>query len=253
MGAPRDASVVTSTPPLSPMASSLPLAAQGNSVAAWKTGWVTTIILAILVAVFLAESAQPGGSESDWVLYGMGAITPDTLSSGHLWRLAASMFLHIGLIHLLGNAIALFWLGRMAERLYGPLRYVGIYLLAGLGGSLLTALVGASALTVGASGAIWGIMGSLLVGSWRNHDRAGRIGGREIRQSIVGMVILNAIISLSPGVSLTAHAGGFLVGALLGAAIPFRGEEGQRIRVLGIIMGIVALASSGALLLTAWA
>jgi len=253
LGPPYPAPALASGRPLPSPPLSAPLAAPGDGAAAWKTGWATNVVLAILGAVFLIENARPGGSESRWVLYSMGAITPDTLSGGHLWRLVASTFLHIGLVHLLGNAIALFWLGRMAERLYGPLRYAGIYLSAGLGGAVLTALVGVSALTAGASGAIWGIMGALLIGSWRNRDRAGRIGGREIRQSIAGVIILNALISLTPGVSLTAHAGGFLAGAALGAVIPFKGGEGRRTRALGAAVGIVALASSGALLLTALA
>lgn len=244
------AAFIPALPSSSPAA---PLAPARKDIAAWKTGWATTAVLLILLAIFLAENARPGGPNSDWVLFDMGAITPDTISGGHLWRLVASMFLHIGIIHLLGNAIALFWIGRMAERLYGPLRYLGIYLLAGLGGSVFTALVGAAALTVGASGAIWGVMSALLIGSWRNCDRDGRIGGREIRQSIAGVIILNAIMSLTPGVSLTAHAGGFLVGAILGGIIPFEGGEGRRMRTLGAAIGVIALLSAGALLLTALA
>lgn len=211
----------------------------------------TTLILLVLAGVFLLESTQPGGSESEAVLRGMGAITPDTLSGGQLWRLVASMFLHIGPIHLLGNAIALFWLGRMAERLYGPLRFVGIYLLTGLGGAVLTSLVSGAALTAGASGAIWGIMGALLAGSWRNQDRQGRMAGREFRQSIVGVIILNALISLTPGVSLTGHLGGFLSGVALGLIIPFEGDGAPWTRALGRAIGVAALVASGALLLTA--
>jgi rhomboid protease GluP len=171
------------------------------------------------------ESARPGGSESRDVLYAFGATTPDTLTSGQLWRLVAATFLHIGLVHLVGNAMALFWLGHMAERLYGPLRFLGLYLLAGLGGSLLTVFAGTQALSAGASGAIWGLMGALLIGSWRNPDRRGRMDGREIRQSIAGAIILNVIVSFMPGVSLTVHLGGFVVGGTLAWAIPFRGGE----------------------------
>src|ERR687884_919158 len=127
------------------------------------------------------ESARPGGSESMDVLYAFGATTADTITSGQLWRLVAATFLHIGLIHLVGNAMALFWLGHMAERLYGPLRFLGLYLLAGIGGSVLTVFAGTQALSAGASGAIWGLMGALLIGSWRNPDRRGGMGGRGMR------------------------------------------------------------------------
>jgi rhomboid protease GluP len=216
----------------------------------WRAGWATDAILLILLAVFLVESARPGGSQSVFVLWTMGAITPTTLSQGHVWRLVASIFLHIGITHLIGNAIAIFWLGRMAERLYGPLRYVGIFLLSGLGGALLTALLGTAAITAGASEAIWGIMGALLVGSWQHRGADAAIDTREVRQSIVGVIILNAFISLTPGVSLTSHAGGCLVGATLGAIIPFAGTAGGKGRALGAAVGIGALVSAGALLLS---
>src|SRR5919199_6967549 len=147
-------------------------------------GPVTLGLLLVLAVVFVMESARPGGSENMDVLYAFGAITGDTITSGQLWRLVAATFLHIGLVHLVGNAIALFWLGRMAEQLYGPLRFLGLYLLAGLGGSLLTVFAGTQVLTAGASGAIWGIMGALLIGSWRNPGRGGGIDGRGVRQSI---------------------------------------------------------------------
>src|SRR5918911_5447808 len=104
------------------------------------------------------ESARPGGSESMDVLYAFGATTADTITSGQLWRLVAATFLHIGLIHLVGNAMALFWLGHMAERLYGPLRFLGLYLLAGLGGLLLTLSARAQILPAGGSWAVLGIM-----------------------------------------------------------------------------------------------
>ena len=207
-------------PPRPPVA---PVARRTASLA--NLGPVTLCLLLALAVVFIMESARPGGSESRDVLYAFGTTTPDTITSGQLWRLVAATFLHIGLVHLVGNAMALFWLGRMAERLYGPLRFLGLYLLAGLGGSLLTVFAGTHVLSAGASGAIWGIMGALLIGSWRNPDRRGRMDGREIRQSITGAIILNVIVSLTPGVSLTAHLGGFLVGGTLAWAIPFRGGE----------------------------
>jgi membrane associated rhomboid family serine protease len=190
-----------------------------------KLAPATLCLLVVLAVVFAMESARPGGSESMDVLFAFGATTPDTITSGQLWRLVAATFLHIGLVHLVGNAMALFWLGRMAERLYGPLRFLGLYLLAGLGGSLLTVFAETQVLTAGASGAIWGIMGALLIGSWRNPDRRGRMDGREIRQSIAGAILLNVFVSLTPGVSLTAHLGGFVVGGTLAWAIPFRGGE----------------------------
>src|SRR5919201_129223 len=213
---PRQAEVGVGTAPLPPSAFRLP----SSNLAP-----VTLGLLLVLAVVFVMESARPGGSESRDVLYAFGAATADTITSGQLWRLVAATFLHIGLVHLVGNAMALFWLGRMAERLYGPLRFLGLYLLAGLGGSLLTVLAGTQALSAGVSGAIWGLMGALLIGSGRNPDRRGRMDGREIRQSIAGAIILSVIVSFMPGVSLTAHLGGFLVGGTLAWAIPFRGGE----------------------------
>lgn len=212
---------------------------------------ITLLLLAAMAVVFLVESLQPGGSESADTLYAMGAITPDTLRDGQAWRLVTSCFLHIGLVHLAGNAMTLFWLGRLAERLYGPLRYLGIFIAAGLGGALLSVWV-APALEAGASGAIWGLMGALLMGSWRNRDVAGRISGKEIRQSIIAVVILNAIFSFSPGVSLSAHLGGCLTGAILALCMPFVSPRESRATVVACRVGSAsAVVVAVALLLTA--
>ena len=235
-------------PPHSPVAPSANRTASLANLAP-----VTVGLLVVLAVVFSMESARPGGSESMGVLRAFGATTPDTITSGQLWRLVAAMFLHIGIVHLVGNAIALFWLGRMAERLYGPLRFLGLYLLAGLGGSLLTVFAGTQALSAGASGAIWGIMGALLIGSWRNPDRGGRMEGREIRQSIAGAIILNVIVSLTPGVSLTAHLGGFLVGGMLAWAIPFRGGERRTSAAFADTLCGAGIVTAGLLLLAALA
>jgi len=123
------------------------------------------------------------------------------------------------------------------------------YLLAGLGGSLLTVFAGTQALSAGASGAIWGIMGALLIGSWRNPERRGRVDGREIRQSITGAIILNVIVSFMPGVSLTAHLGGFVVGGTLAWAIPFRGGERRTSTAFADTLCGAGIVAAGLLLL----
>lgn len=212
---------------------------------------VTLGLLLAIAAVFLVESAHEGGSQSVVTLYDLGATTPDTLQDGQWWRLVASCFLHIGIVHLVGNAIALFWLGRMAEQLYGSLRYLGIYLAAGIGGSIMAVCLSTSAIEAGASGAIWGVMGALLVGSWRNADRPGRISGRAIRQSIGSIIILNVIISFTPGVSLSAHLGGCVSGSVLALCIPFAGvHESQATRTICTAASCAIIVVSAALMLT---
>ena len=207
---------------------------------------VTLLLLAAIWIVFAVESGQPGGSESIFTLVRLGAVSSDTLQSGAVWRLVASCFLHIGILHIGGNAIALLWLGLLAERLYGSLRYLAIYLAAGIGGAVLTVLVAGSVISAGASGAIWGLMGALLVGSWRNPDVPGRLTGTELRQSIVAFIIANAIFSFAAGVSLSAHAGGCAIGAAMGALVPFAGAAESRIKALvrrGAAWAIIAGAA----------
>lgn len=191
---------------------------------------ITGLLLVAIWIVFALESLQPGGSTSTAVLYQFGADISDTLSSGQDWRLLAACFLHIGLFHIISNSIALVWLGSAAERFYGPLRYLGIYLAAGIGGSVVATLTSAPfEISAGASGAIMGLLGALLAGSFRNRAVIGAAAGRQIFQSLAVVLVFNLFIGFStPGISNAAHLGGAATGAILALLIPYHSPRYPR-------------------------
>ena len=130
------------------------------------------------------------------------------MANGEWWRLITSAFLHAGIFHLATNMLGLYWLGRVLELLIGSWRYLLLYLasaLSGAAGALW--LSGPYDVTVGASGAIFGILGALLV-----LERRGAIntGGQ-----IIALIVLNLLISFLPGISIGGHIGGFIGGAIL--------------------------------------
>jgi len=187
---------------------------------------VTGLLLVVIWIIFAIENAM-GGSTSESVLTLMGATTVDMLATGQYWRLLAACFLHIGPAHIITNSISLIVLGGLAERFYGPLRYLGIYLAAGVGGNIAVGLLqpGPGA---GASGAIFGLLGAILVGAVRNRRVIGSALQRQIVGSLGTMLVLNIGISFLPGISAYAHFGGLAIGAALALLIPFRSPRYPR-------------------------
>ena len=210
---------------------------------------VTALLLVAIWAVFALESLQPGGSTNQDVLRTFGAVAADTLSSGQYWRLLATCFLHIGLFHIVSNSIALLWLGSLAERLYGPLRYLAIYLAAGIGGSIVAVLTSPpDQISAGASGAIMGVLGAMLAGSWRNRRLTGAAAGRQLFSGLATVLVVNLVIGFTvPNISNAAHLGGAAAGALLALVIPYRSSRYPRryaiaANVLCAVLIVAALA-----------
>jgi len=175
---------------------------------------VTYGLLAINVLVFLAMTLA-GGSTNPIVLVFFGAKVNQLIVAGQIWRLLTSMFLHIGLMHLLFNSYALFLLGMEVERLYGSARFLVIYLLAGLWGSLAS-FAFSPHLSAGASGAIFGLLGTLVAFFLRHREMFGEFG-RQRLMSLLGVAGLNLVFGFTvPGIDNFAHLGGLISGTLLG-------------------------------------
>jgi membrane associated rhomboid family serine protease len=145
--------------------------------------------------------------------------------NGEWWRLLTSMFIHLSVIHILMNMYVLYLYGQVVEQMYGHLEYLAIYLLCGIGGSVLTILLAPSQPAGGASGAIFGIIGLLFAATRRHHA----VLGREARAVVAGIgtyiVILLVFTFAVPGISWTGHLGGLAVGAVLGFLLPPTGVE----------------------------
>lgn len=175
---------------------------------------VTYVLLAINVLVWLAMTAAGGSTNTD-VLLRFGAKANSLIADGQVWRLLTSMFLHIGLMHLFFNSYALFVFGIEVERLYGNTRFLSIYLLAGLWGSLVSFAVG-PALSAGASGAIFGLLGT-MVAFFRRHREVFGNWGRQRLFNLLGVAGFNLVLGFTvPGIDNLAHLGGLLGGIALG-------------------------------------
>jgi rhomboid protease GluP len=124
------------------------------------------------------------------------------------------VFIHAGLAHLFVNMYSLYVIGPACEELFGHVRFLAFYLLAGFGGAVFSLAFNPSP-SVGASGAIFGVLG-MLGAFWTIHRATfGSVGNLQLRQ--IGMVAaLNLLIGLSPGIDFWAHLGGFLTGIALG-------------------------------------
>ncbi len=146
--------------------------------------------------------------------YGAG-FGPLTFQLGEWWRLVTPVFLHGGLLHIVFNSMVLLQLGPLVEEEYGTERFFLAYLFSGITGNLASQYLG-SRPTVGASSAILGLMGLLLVYGFRR----GGVFGQNIRSAMTRYLVYIFIFSLLPGVDLLSHAGGFAGGCLLGIAMP---------------------------------
>jgi membrane associated rhomboid family serine protease len=185
-------------------------------------GLVTRALIAVNLAVYLLELATGAGinGHSGWI-YEHGVLISSAIdSSGHVvgvaegdwWRLITAAFLHYGPVHIGMNMLVLWFIGPALEEYFGRLRYLLVYLVAGLAGSAGALIVSPNALTVGASGAIWGLMGAAVLLEAR---RINVFGGQAM-----GLVVFNLIFTLLiPGVSLGGHIGGGIGGAAAALAI----------------------------------
>jgi rhomboid protease GluP len=193
----------------------------------------TYVLLAANVLVFLAMTVAGGSTDTD-VLIRFGAKVNALIAEGQVWRLLTSMFLHIGVMHLAFNSYALFIEGIEVERLYGRARFLIIYLLAGLWGSLFSFALG-KGISAGASGAIFGLFGALIAYFVRHRDVFGAFG-RQRLFSLLGVVGVNLFLGFSnAGIDNLAHLGGLLSGAALGwglapdYAARWEGLDGPRV------------------------
>jgi membrane associated rhomboid family serine protease len=161
----------------------------------------TYVLIAINVAVYFGaqSSAQ---TQNDLVLYG------PAVANGDYWRLITSGFLHVEIVHILLNMLSLFWLGRLVEPALGHARYVGIYFASLLAGSLGVIILSNDEFTLGASGAIYGLLGAAIVMA-RNR------GISLVQSGLLPILAINFAITLSvPNISLGGHVGG-LIGGLV--------------------------------------
>jgi rhomboid protease GluP len=193
----------------------------------------TPVTLLLLIAIVVCYVLQVFGGDS---ITALGANYGPAIRAGQWWRLVTSMFLHGGLIHLALNAWALFQLGSLLELLMGSPRMLLVYFVTGIAGSLASATF-TQAPSVGASGAIFGLLGALIAFLLR---RRGALTpqGKSILMQLLFWAAINVFLGFSanagggPQIDNSAHLGGCAAGLLLGFLLPERrrlppGYEGE--------------------------
>jgi len=214
---------------------------------------VTLVILGVNLVVFLIMTFAVG-STSTGVLLDFGASFSPYFRRGEYWRLVMPMFLHVGWLHLLGNSYALFILGPILERVYGYGRFTLLYVAAGMGSSALSMSLSRN-VAAGASGAIFGIAGAMLVTGFLHRDVIPPHWGRAFGRGIIPFIVLTLILGfLEKGIDKWGHVGGLLTGMVLAALIPppthdlvpqLGGEQpSQAIIALPVVVVALAMAST---------
>lgn len=209
----RDLPNYTAPPPTEERRVALPL---HRPVLIW-------LLLVVNIAVYALTWWESGGGdqfEFVRVLIKYGALYPPLVDEGEYWRLAAPMVLHGGLAHLLFNSYALYVLGPPVEEIYGSLRFLALYGLSGLGGTVASYGFSDPCVTsVGASGALFGLMGALGAFYWRSRAMFGDLARFQVRQ-IVTLAVFNLIIGFTiPNIDNFAHIGGLVAGVVTGMAL----------------------------------
>ena len=170
------------------------------------------VLLVANIAVYLLMATRTGAvSWGAATLFAWGGNLGEVSLNGEPWRLFTAMFLHASPQHIIGNMILLLVTGSFLERKIGSPRFIAVYLASGLAGSLLTAWEHPQVVSIGASGAIAGLLGAML--TLKLASRAPEVSSAWMWQ-VIG---INAIYSFAPDVDGLAHLGGFVSGLALGA------------------------------------
>jgi rhomboid protease GluP len=170
----------------------------------------TYIIIALNIIFYVCTSIIGGDfiTTGDLAIFWLGQVNFAIIYYGWYWQLFTSMFVHVSIVHLLGNMFFLLIFGLRAEELFSLKEYLLIYFLSGLTGNLLTLLFGLDMVSAGASGAIFGVFGACII-------YVRRAVGQSIITALMYAFFL-FMINIGPGVNFLAHLGGLAVGLLIG-------------------------------------
>lgn len=206
-----------------------------------KPPYVTYTLIGLNVLIFIVQMILKYFvlGESQMLLW-MGAKENTLITLGQYWRLFTAMFLHSSITHILFNAFALYIWGRQLEVLLGRMRYLIVYITAGLFGSLMSYLCSPNA-AVGASGAIFGLFGALLYFRLRHKQLFDKVFGMQV----LVVIGVNLVIGfLGNGIDNFGHIGGLIGGFLMAYATGLYGERLSGLRIPALI-GVIALFLAG--------
>ena len=199
---------------------------------------VTYFLMAFCVFVFFISFVVGKGNLDAYTLYKLGAVSSTAIKSGEIWRLLTGTFLHAGLIHLLVNIYSLCIIGVQLENFVGKKKFLVIYLVSAISGSLMSSLFTTS-ISVGASGAIFGLLGSMLYFGYHYRLYLGNV----LKAQIIPIILLNLFIGFTlPGIDNAAHIGGLIGGYLTTMALGINGKSSKTDEMNGYIVLVIYIA-----------
>lgn len=210
---------------------------------------VTSSLLLLTTGVFLSMLLLRGFDyESVQTVYDFGGVLGEEIQMdpSQSWRLLAAMFVHVGLQHFVLNMITLYFIGRIAEDLFGSKAFLALYLLSGLMGNLFVLVFSPEVVAAGASTALAGLFAAIA--SLRFIARSPYI--RYLSQRYTALILINILFSFMPGISLAGHLGGLVGGGILAFVFPVYGEQDSVKKSWR--WGALALYTASAILLYAW-
>ena len=181
-----------------------------------KAPYITTALIIINIVIFFLAEIFSGSTENTQVLIRWGGAYVPYIAQGEYWRLFTAMFMHAGMRHLLNNMLILYVMGQHLEFLLGRICFAVLYLAGGLSANYAAYLWyrsrGEATVAVGASGAVFAVIGALI---WIILRNRGRADGLTLRQMLIMLVLSLYFGFVSRGVSNAAHIAGLISGFVL--------------------------------------
>ena len=223
--------------------------------------WLCWTLLALNILVWLAmvvggvDAMNPTAEQ----LFDWGGNRGLVTIHGQWWRLLSAMFLHAGLLHLAFNGYALWAVGRVTEQVFGPVAFALIYFGSGLIASTISVLWQPTVVSVGASGALFGVFGSFLGFTVRRREVLPEAFVKQVSRNALSLIGINLVIGLSvKSIDLAAHVGGLMAGGGIGWLLatltertPRSREDNRAIRRRAV--GLTTLATIAVLAVAVWA
>lgn len=207
-----------------------------EKIFSFKKPIVTYSLIFICILVFILMYVLGNGSTDNYTLLVFGANVDTLTKNGDYYRLFTSMFLHIGILHLLCNMYSLYIIGKEVENVFGKVKYLIIYLLSGIAGSILSLAFNHNTICAGASGAIFGLLGALLYFGYYYRTYL----GATLTISIIPVIVLNLIIGFtSSGIDNAAHIGGLVGGILIAMAVGVPDKSNNNNKINGIVLSLI--------------
>lgn len=202
-----------------------------------KKNTVTYALITINIVLFIL--ATIGSVTKKYDLFTMFALNKGYVQTGQIYRLITSAFLHENPLHIAMNMYALYTLGGQVESYIGKIKFASIYLFSAITGSLLSCIVnGVTSWSLGASGAIFGLMGTLLYFGY--HYRL--YLDNALKTQIIPLIMANLLIGfIVPGIDNSAHIGGLVGGLFISMALGVQNKVNKQDRINGIICSIILL------------